>query len=763
MSELDSQVAVDFLLHWSPEGPWVVTAVDPERKKDPITRTFLKQQVKELLAFLVLWNGERNLYFSVNIPRVTINSKLKKEHIGWASALHVDVDPNDKPEGIEPEDWLAQEQERILSALAGYSPPPSVIMFSGGGYQGFWLLDTPLEIEEVTKETPAPWADFEAYNRKIEKDLGGDHCFNIDRIMRLPGTLNIPDAKKKKKGRVPVLASLLFAEWSKVYELKQFEQWFEPKKVSKNSSSAALQDGSTRIKFDAPEWVTRVLQNGPDPDINSPQHFKGDRSRALWAVCCALVRANWSEGDIAEAILDKENKLSGHVYDQDNPTKYAARQAAKAAEHAGSDFIYGKSGTPIPNQQNVVTALNKLSVSLSYDEFARRHLIEGPNSKPARVIEDRECNEVYLMIAREFHFRPSIEMFKMMIEDEAYKKSFHPVKQYLEGLHWDGTKRIDTWLIDYADAADNIFVRAVSRIILIAAVKRIRQPGCKFDEIVVLESPQGFNKSSALAILATRHEWFTDSLPLNANDKEIIEAISGKWIVESPELKGMRRADVEHHKAMLSRQVDRARMSYGRFTSEVPRQCVFFGTTNADSYLRDTTGNRRFWPIKVGDMKAEAIAKVVPQLWAEAAMAEAKGESIRLARELYPMATLEQERRTVEDPWEMLIEGSLNGFSTGKILAADVWKIVNVPVHMRTQEHNARIGEAMKKLGWERKKLRFGGDNPSWCYAAGDVEERSLRVFIERSESGELQVSRQGTGESDEPPKRETLIPDIPF
>src|SRR5262249_1402890 len=151
-----------------------------------------------------------------------------------------------------------------------------------------------------------------------------------------------------------------------------------------------------------------------------------------------------------------------------------------------------------------------------------------------------------------------------IVGDLARENSKHPVRDYLDELVWDGKPRIDRLFIDYFGAEDSEYMRAVGSITMIAAVRRVREPGCKFDEMPVLESPQGTKKSSAIATLAVRPEWFSDDLPLNAKAQVLIESTVGKWIVEAGELKGMRKSDVESLKACLSRGVDRARMAYGR-------------------------------------------------------------------------------------------------------------------------------------------------------------------------------------------------------
>jgi predicted P-loop ATPase len=301
----------------------------------------------------------------------------------------------------------------------------------------------------------------------------------------------------------------------------------------------------------------------------------------------------------------------------------------------------------------------------------------------------------------------------IVLNDTARLNGFHPVRDYLNGLQWDGVARLDTWLIDYAGAKDTKYTRAVGAITLIAAARRVRQPGCKFDEMLVLEQPQqGTDKSSALGVLAVREDWFSDDLPLNVEGKRVIEMLRGHWIIEAAELSGMRKADVEHLKAMLSRRIDRARMAWGRLPIEAPRQCIAIGTTNKSEYLRDTTGNRRFWPVLVQAFKLDALRRDRDQLWAEAAAREAQGESIRLAPELWPSAEEEQRQRLADDPYVTVLANHL-GDLEGRIEAVDVWTILDLRGAQLTQEVYARAAEAMKRIGWKRPNkagtARFDG------------------------------------------------------
>ena len=229
--------------------------------------------------------------------------------------------------------------------------------------------------------------------------------------------------------------------------------------------------------------------------------------------------------------------------------------------------------------------------------------------------------------------------------------------------------------------------------------------------------------------MAVRREWFIDDLPLTSDSKKAIEQTTGKWIVEVAEMSGLRKVDVENLKAFLSRRVDRARPAYGRSAIDQPRQFITFGTTNHTLYLKDLTGNRRFWPLKVGEIKLDDVERDRDQLWAEAAAREAAGASIRLDPSLWDAAAAEQRERTVDDPWHELL-AEVFGDLKGKVRGADVWDIVGVDEARRTQVHNERLGSAMKALGFERKSLNFD-DRKQRGYARGSSDaEREQRIYV---------------------------------
>lgn len=235
----------------------------------------------------------------------------------------------------------------------------------------------------------------------------------------------------------------------------------------------------------------------------------------------------------------------------------------------------------------------------------------------------------------------------------AEHNSFHPVQNYLTGLQWDGVKRVDTALIDIMGAEDNIYTREAFRIMLVGAVKRIFQKGCKFDSMLVLQSDQGAGKSTFLQKLGVR--WFSDSLS-NMDGKGAFEQLQGNWIVEVAELSAMRKSEVEMVKNFITKTEDSFRPAYGRVTKNFPRQCVFFGTTNKDAFLKDATGGRRFLPVRckanenTHKIFEKEFSEYVNQLWAEAVQMYYNKVSTLLSPEAEAIAEQGREEHYEEDP-----------------------------------------------------------------------------------------------------------------
>ena len=258
----------------------------------------------------------------------------------------------------------------------------------------------------------------------------------------------------------------------------------------------------------------------------------------------------------------------------------------------------------------------------------------------------------------------SARNYDIAVTKVADDRSYHPIREFLASLpEWDRVPRVDTILVDFLGASDNAYVRAVTRKTLCGAIARVMNPGCKFDTMLVLNGPQGKGKSTLISKLCG--EWFNDSLLLNdTKDKTAAEKLQGYWILEIGELAGLKKTEIETLRGFLSRQNDIYRASFGRRATPHPRQCVFIGTTNAENgYLRDTAGNRRFWPVKTpGDAARaswEMTGEEIRQIWAEALVRYKEGEPLHLDNELAGMALKEQQIAMEVDEREGMVRDYL--------------------------------------------------------------------------------------------------------
>jgi len=336
-------------------------------------------------------------------------------------------------------------------------------------------------------------------------------------------------------------------------------------------------------------------------------------------------------------------------------TRTLAKSTARPVRLIFTDYE-GKSEIPAPTLSNARTALMMLTrdrgMRFTHNLFTGKKYAGGIalNSDVGGQISDEALSMIRVMIRDAYDFDPGKNHTWDAINLVCRENGYHPIKDYLGSLRWDGVERIDTWMIDHLGAPDTPFVRGVSRIVLLASVRRIYQPGAKFDYMTVLESPEGFNKSSAIAALYGE-DFFSDQTILGLDDKQLQETLRGRWAVECADLSGLRKAEVEKVKAQLSRITDRSRPAYGRAVIDAARSCVFWGTTNDQEYLQSQSGNRRFFPVPIKRIDVEAIEAARDQLWAETVDAETLADSIMLPPELWEAAGAEQDKRTLWDPW----------------------------------------------------------------------------------------------------------------
>lgn len=372
-----------------------------------------------------------------------------------------------------------------------------------------------------------------------------------------------------------------------------------------------------------------------------------------------------------------------------------------------------------------VFVLNEFS-----DEIIIRRCPPWENEKSFRVHRLEHNDIVQCSASLEYEgLNPSMEKCVNAIAVVAQKNAVHPMREYFEKLSteqiWDGVDRIDTWLFDYAGAKDNgqppEYVSPVGKKWLVAAVKRIYEPGCKFDHMLVLEGGQNIGKSTILKTLATigpedgekgeEIEYFTDAVKFsNINDLGSIMMLQGKLIVEFSELAGMNRKEIEDVKNWVTRQIDVVQKKYKNETTDYPRQFVLAGTTNEDTWLRDHTGNRRFLPIKTsGKLDIEGLKAVRQQLWAEAVHYYKAGYQIWIeyGSELEEMASGEQQARLVDDVWTDPVMDKISWLRN--VTVNQVLELIPVEPARRDETASRRVGRILRNAGWRPKSKRVAG------------------------------------------------------
>jgi len=684
----------------------------------------------------------RNAHWSANLVLPGLNSKPKKSDIVGVRVAHVDIDP---PKG-DPT-W---SKDAAFSALAGSNPTPSVIISSGSGLQAlYWLTET------------TDIATIEQINRGVSSKLGGDRgTWNADRLLRFPGTMNYPDKKKQALGRVPTMAglvqpfngasyapaALLTAFPAAPYDISGVEEL--PDGPCEGYSGPAGDEDLIRLMLSSRGGLGAMSGNKAsvadlwkgDPETLA-KFYPSDsdvfqRSDADLALCAFL--AFWTGRDSSR--MERLFRQSGLMRDKWSARPdYRAMTIGKALSGSGAFYnvvktapallpelpgvcaagvkleqweveeVRSDQGKLVSNSHNVAVRFltdTRLVETLALDEMAGDIMLTRAlpgmheNEAPRRLI-DADIVQVQTFLQSSGFPRIGKDAVYDGMVKAARKRAFHPVRAWLNGVVWDGVPRVETWLSAYLRADDTMYTRGVGRSWLIATVARIFAPGCKADSLMVLEGAQGCGKSTAAHILGG--EWFSDSLPdVRYGDKDLSQHLAGKWIIEIAELAATSKAEDAALKSFISRRVEKYRRPYERKESEEPRQCVFIGTTNRSDYLRDETGARRFWPVRVGGIDLIALRRDRDQLFAEAL------DMFRRGVPHYPDAALSalidaegRERTIAGDPWDDILADYVKDKTsvTVKMLLEGPLQIT--ASNMSTGQRNRALG-SLRRLGWQK-------------------------------------------------------------
>lgn len=513
------------------------------------------------------------------------------------------------------------------------------------------------------------------------------------------------------------------------------------------------------------DLVSSNLPNKIVDMILSGEGSSGDRSADLFTVAIAMYKERFSDDEILTTLTDPETYLGKTGYAHSNTSsrkraadwvrKYTLKRAGlevlaqhqfetevetltllkeDAAKQADELIVEGnwlekldrtsvETGSKVkPTSLNMISILTNIIAPNVFllNEFADEEIYGCSTpwgGKQGHGITDRDLVGIKIWLARKFKFEVAVEKVNEVVQHIAVKNKFHPVRDYLDALEWDGVLRLDTWLRDYMGSkTPEPYLSSVSRKVLCALVARVYEPGCKYDQVLILEGAQGVGKSSAIRILTD--PWYTDA-HINIEDKDAVLNIRSTWGVELGELSGMRKADANRLKEFISQQTDKIRVPYGRRTEKFPRQCVFIGTTNTQEYLKDTTGNRRFWPVVVGKCDFINLKKDRDQLFAEARFAYELGEKLYLENEREQLQAIEiQNSKTSEDYLVEVLEEFLakkhENFDSKKFTLNELFSDFNAdPLLSRAAAQGPsghhRVSESLRLLGYRMVRERGKG------------------------------------------------------
>lgn len=383
-------------------------------------------------------------------------------------------------------------------------------------------------------------------------------------------------------------------------------------------------------------------------------------------------------------------------------------------------FQYSNGGQVLSNISNIKLILDhdpNFKDVIGYCNFSYRIMKRKmPPFKAASLGEwtDGDTERLRLYISDIYRLSPKTADVMGATLVHAEENAFHPVRDYLGTLKWDGKKRVGSWLTTYLGVEATDYSTLVGTFFLVGAIARVMRPPVKVDNVLILEGSQGLGKSTCLANLFG--EWFTDTA-MALGEKDTFQQMAGTWGIELAELDAFNKAESTKAKQFFGSQEDRYRPAYGRITQSFPRQCVFVGTTNQDKYLKDSTGNRRYWPVTCTKINKDAVKKDRDQIWAEALYLFNDGMPWWPEEEFKHLFEVQQEDRFDADVWEDVIYDWLKRTRRESYSCADImFDALAMDANQMKPPEQKRVGQIMHRLGFVKKKKLINGKRPAFYF-----------------------------------------------
>jgi predicted P-loop ATPase len=625
-----------------------------------------------------------------------------------ADTLVIDVDPRNFPE--DDDQFLKLQNDLGIT----FSELETLIVRTGSGGVHIYLNKPPTyETKEQLKEYKG--IEFKTKGRQVVGP-GSIH----------PDTGNTYKILKGSPHNIAVAPQNLLRLISRSGYNMSGENAFkgEAKEEDINRFIQFLNDAEPAVEGDSGDQHTfKIACRGRDFGLNEDQTHRCMLQH--WNPRCV---PSWDADELRKKV---EN---AYMYNSDAVGKRAHDNVVHEFKDiiAESEQVYGSSEMPqlrwemkpwdrnLNNNKLLKTFNNTMNFLLSpeqpfynafqYNTFTDNIEISRPlpwhrRKFSVKKCDDNDVKQIRAWLSREKLYNTTDQDMYDAILVIAQQKCYHPVREYLNSLEWDGVKRVDNWLLKYVGTKDSAYIRAVGRKVLAAAVARILHPGVAFHYTLVLEGPQGVGKSRLVKALGGE---YSNDISLDPDDKDCIMLMEGRWVIELSEMATHRKSEADRLKAFLTRAEDLIRKPYNRTVSELPRQSIFIGTINPQAgfgYLKDPTGNRRFWPVTVGEINVDAITEDRDQLWAEAVQIYKEGEQLYLPPALELEAKGEQAERMIKDHIEDdVLRYVDNVVEDGQVFTASTV----IEMGLGVQKHNVRDDLVRRTMSVLHKYYKYG-------------------------------------------------------
>ena len=625
--------------------------------------------------------------------------KGSAEFVGFGRVVWADLDAKDYAGG----------KKEALEQIHTLTPTPSAVVESGGGYHIYYFLSEPTAPDTI-----------ETINKRLANNVGADHCHDRARVLRLPLSYHCKTEKLYQLRFVTLSndthnASGLLDAWPACESEQPKIEYTKVKDIPKASLSANLQyllnehQGLNDLYNGLGKTSGDQSGSGYDYAFAREALYLGaDTAEVCDAVACRLigrnkrVRNDYVQNTVARAraSVDAYNKKKRST--TEHADRYTLERLAVYPKGTA------KAGQYIKNRSNLAIILehdDQYVDAIKYNAFKNRIEYKGGGLHKKDVIA------MSIDIERRYGLSYGVDMIEDLTVYTAHQNTYHPVRDYLMSLPAQDSVALDDWMHKAFGVPNDELHKAIGRAWAIGAVARIMSPGCFVKNMLILEGKQDIGKSSAIKILAKNDNWYRDT-PFNIKQGDARDAyikINSSWLYELPEMKSFDKVDANTVKAFISSTTDSYRGMYDKFDKDVPRQCVFVGTTNQKGILHDSTGNVRFWPVHVEQVDFDWLDANVDAIWSAAVCAYQAGEQWQLSYELERAMNTNREEYEAQDDRITLIEKNyiMQGYDGATLtnMLLDIGFMSN----QVTRRVQAEFADMLTQAGWQRKRERIDG------------------------------------------------------